>query len=281
MINWTMLIITALFIIPLYRCLKYYSKTRILDYLLFSGFFMCGIIGPNVGNIVELLQVEVEFVVLALISEISFDLCLIFLAIHALRIKWDHPPKVIVYGFLFWVSTLLILSFLYWIPSDSIESYQAHVAIGFITGFYFIPPVIIFLYSYLTVKPLVKTSRMNTSRTLWIITAILWAIYRIMYIILYIFNFQTAWGWVIPESIIIDFSRSYLLYPFFLGVIIIAFIAIRYPETVIYSKAQILRAIELYQEVTSLEPKTAVKHLGIASIVDYLHSIPPEIIESL
>ena len=160
---------------------------------------------------------------------------------------------------------------------NAIKSEQVTMAYCFFA--YVTGENVLFLYSYVTVKPLVRESRMKTARILWIDTVILWAIYRAM------FTLNNLLRDFSPESLVLviikSILRSFVHYPLFLGIIIVAFIAIWYPETVIYSKAQLIRAIGIYQEVVSLEPKTAIKHLGIASIVDYIHSIPPEIIDSL
>ena len=63
-----------------------------------------------------------------------------------------------------------------------------------------------------------------------------------------------------------------------LGLAVIAYTTIRYPEAILLSKVQIIRAMNLYKAIQSLQTQKQVHEFGLASIVKYLKKLPPEIV---
>ncbi|UCG01867.1 MAG: hypothetical protein JSW11_19965 [Candidatus Heimdallarchaeota archaeon] len=64
----------------------------------------------------------------------------------------------------------------------------------------------------------------------------------------------------------------------FLGLALIAYTTLRYPEAILLSKIQFIRAIKLYKVIQSFQTQKQVNNFGFLSLVEYLRKLPPEII---
>ncbi|MFX0208961.1 MAG: hypothetical protein ACFFDT_23455, partial [Candidatus Hodarchaeota archaeon] len=59
---------------------------------------------------------------------------------------------------------------------------------------------------------------------------------------------------------------------------VIAYTTLRYPEAILLSKVQLIRAFSLYQSIQTLQTHKQVREFGLVSLVEYLKKLPPEII---
>jgi len=122
-------------------------------------------------------------------------------------------------------------------------------------------------YIYFTMKPVVKDRRIKRAQYLWVISAVfadirpilllghLFFLWTSLYIINIIFNLFTA--------------------------ITIAYVTLVYPESVVLSHAQIVRASNLYQRIQTFSSDFQVREFGMASLVDYIQKIPSDILTVL
>jgi cytochrome b subunit of formate dehydrogenase len=127
----------------------------------------------------------------------------------------------------------------------------------------------------------------NAARKLWIIIAISFLIHGLSGILkmFYLFLLYTV---VFPASWLIDLLANLFNFLFdlavlfnLLGAIILIYTVIQYPEAVIFSKAHLLRALDVYEKILALEPGKQVENFGMTTLVDYLKDIPPEILTEL
>ena len=72
-----------------------------------------------------------------------------------------------------------------------------------------------------------------------------------------------------------EFNRFLYL----LGTIFLVFIAIRYPEAVLISHAQLNRALNVYSSIMDLKTEKEIQDFGMSSLVAYIKQIPLGLID--
>jgi hypothetical protein len=86
---WINLSFTTLAFFPLFFFIKYYFRTKILDFLLFAGVFGSVIITQYSFTIIsELEKINTMNLIVQIINFVSFGLIWSLIFIHALRIKF-------------------------------------------------------------------------------------------------------------------------------------------------------------------------------------------------
>lgn len=119
-------------------------------------------------------------------------------------------------------------------------------------------------------KPVIADRRINNAKLLWIIVACMWIINPLLEIGSW--PVIGLWPWVNLFAPVFRLKQV-------LNVAILVYIALRYPEAVLISKAQISRAVNVYETVISMESDVEIKEFGMSSLVDYLKQVPREILE--
>lgn len=188
-----------------------------------------------------------------------------FLLLYCLRIRWDKPPRIIWYAAIAWSFIMVFSSFetfyfyifyLYikanhLILFDSLTAFNRIIVLG------------ITLLVYSLTKQEIIDKRVNSARKLWILGGSFLVILPVLSLIIIISGYSVLW-----ESLQVISNL--------IGLLIIAYTTIRYPEAVLFSKAQIIRALDIYPKALSMKLGTPVQEFGISALVDYLNKIPLE-----
>ncbi len=122
--------------------------------------------------------------------------------------------------------------------------------------------IVITLYAYIRLEPVCLTKITILSRKLWIFvysTFIVWGIFML--------------PWAPKYSL--EIGSGFLIG----GLIVVVYMAIGIPESMLISQIQVRRAIKLYNKVQLLVTDKAIEEFGMKSLVEYLKNIPREMIE--
>ena len=235
--------------VPLFPQIKHFRQTGSIDYLILGGIFL-------VNASCELVYVLFDrhtYILSDKFVMISFYVGIFLIFVHAIRLRWETKPKVIWYGTLIWCSVMIIIALL--LPETSPSSEQI------IGGFYRLWVGFVLFFAYTTVKPVIASKRINNIRKGVAVIALLIIIHGLV------------------ESVgrlIVGSEEPFQLLLAILTVIYSVFLfyhAIRYPELMLISHSQILRALKLYQELAT----TPMEKYKADHLVNYLKSIPADI----
>ena len=220
----------------------------------------------------------------------AFSILFFFLVfLYAMRMKWESPPSILWYLGIIWFSFMQLTILLYeivFIPEKGVflifevrRFSNQEMGVGFISqggiiimsnGFRILSHIwrlfamVLFVYVHLTTTVIIKMDkRVKIARDLWISAGLIACIPPIL-AIGHHFSF-----WTTTELI---YNVFYLL-----GLINIAYVSIRYPESLLISYVQIGRARNLYK---SIQVDSIQKEFGLSSLVEYLQKLPKDIILS-
>ncbi|MFW9991678.1 MAG: hypothetical protein ACFFD4_06430 [Candidatus Odinarchaeota archaeon] len=276
LVNWMYIGICVLVFIPLYFLIKYYSKTRVFDYLLLGGVFFATIVN-KLGVVMQyyLGTTLVNWLFWQFVIDIAYILICFQVFIFAMRIKWSKIPRIIWNLVILWIFNVSFFVFFYYTFTITISEKMV-LFIMFIKELNRVLAMSFALYVYLTTPPLIQDRRVLTARKLWIISIGLFIVYGIIHVYgittignstVYMETFFLR-SWLSQLSVITNLS----------GFIIIGYTTIQYPEAVIFSKSHVIRAMDVYKSVISLKREDSIREYGVQSIVDYLKRIPPELV---
>jgi len=186
--NWIELTIGIFILVPGYIYFKNYRRTGVLEFLYFG--MLTIIIAVN-----EFTLIYRDLTGLTILTEQVVDTCInliiLTISLHAIRVKWEHPPVVILGITLGWF--LLLQSFVFFyqiiaipdeafhlfidmkqlgdftvgagiILGDTIIHANGYIFLVYLYGFYV---SLLYLYVYGTTKPFVENVRINFARKLW------------------------------------------------------------------------------------------------------------------
>ena len=286
-------LITVLCVIPASILLINYLKTSLIDYLLFSMIFF----SLTVTSISVNFGTGTNILFLSQLAQWSLNLTIFSAFIHGLNIKRQKATKILkIVGFS-WFAILQILVFFFKsivepgttyifykcleitritdFPSDHIgegimtsEGYMIYSS-GFplISTLFQLFVVITVLYSYIKLKPILQTKQVKNINLTMILV---W--------ILFLISIITDLPWIngINPEMITSLGDFCLLSALFL----IAFISIRFPELLLISHIQILKArhlfIKLKEDSRNVFEKKKILYFNEDSFTDYLNAIPSE-----
>lgn len=258
---------------PIYILYKLYSKTKILDFLLFSWFFILSLV-IGFSNILGGLTDQLFFYQL---FEITFDFWYIILLIHALRLKSKRVSKLILGCSLVYFLFLLILV-IFWKTFPQPDSavvifvtlkhnyssfypngagFKVNNIIIYSSGFRMLGDLFrlvissYLLYLYLKLKPILKVPQILKARKLWIVAWIVFLIWNIL--IALPFSSSTPLG-----LILLSFA------------ILVTYISWRYPESMVISQAQSIRAMQLYDLIDKDKMIKNIEEHGLESFSTYI-----------
>ncbi|MCE7735543.1 MAG: hypothetical protein GPJ54_11740 [Candidatus Heimdallarchaeota archaeon] len=289
MVVWTItetinLIVAILSIIPSIILVRQYRRTQIFDYLIFSGAF----ITVSFTLVWTILATLTELLIFYQLHHITYFFTSYFFAWHALRLRWERPPRLIWYIVNIWIiiAIIIVLLFKIMIQPESAEvifiqmhhGYSSYYPKGagvtingdvilystshnIIRVFYSLFAFFIMLYAYLTVDLAHKTSAIVRGRKLWLIAIINSLLY-----------FTAILPWVLIH---IHFDVQIILS---LGLILVAYVNLKIPEAMLMSHVQLTRASFLYHKVRKMTEVEAQKQLGMESLVRYLQSLPQHLL---
>ncbi len=289
-IDWIRIGVALLSFISASIYFRYYFKTQIFDYLLYTGMWLTLII-QQFADVIRI-NLSSPIVLVQQYADSGFMLFFFFIFIYAMRMKWDHPPRILWYfGVLWFFVGLFLITFFEVVdlPERGIVFFvemrkyvdfsPPDVGVGFITegnvilmasGFQLVSECFrffvlsLFIYVYLSTKYVIIDNRVRIARNLWIVAASLGCMRPIL-ILGHNFSLWTT------DPL---FPNLFNL----IGLAVIAYTTIRYPEAILLSKVQLIRALSLYQSIQALQTHEQVQEFGLVSIVEYLRKLPPEII---
>ena len=283
--EWVVFIIGIISIIPTVVLFIQYLQTRLLDFLLFSGMFF----SASVVALMQILLARTNTLIYFQINHILLTFTSLLFFIHSSRLIWDNIPKVIWYIGIIWFAILIFLT-LFWELSNQPETAyvifadipakhstyfpkgaglvtQGGVVIyssaqPFLADCYRIFGACLLVYAYFTVKPVNPTSKILLSRSGWRIAAVLLLSWSIV---------TVPW---FPRFTFINVLILVLQ-------IIVAYIAIFIPETMLISHAQVLRARFLYEKVFESQRIHGSDIITMSSIVEYMNGLPIELLNEI
>ncbi len=287
-IQWAYLFISFFCIIPSALLLRYYAITHVLDYLIFAFVF----IFVSINQFSSYIMIEYpRNVILNQIVTSSYILVYLFIYFHAIRLNHEKSPKLLwLLGFIPYMILQILIMFyktdglpktanLFVFTMHNVDSYE--VGVGFKTGniilmgqgfdylisIYRIFTLLYAIYAYFNTKIAVSDNRLQIVRYLWITIGVLTMGRPFMYL----FDLFTN----------LEFSQltrsSFDLFAIF----VIPFIIIRYPEYVLISKTQLIRAAYLYKKVKSININQTSTQTDIDQIYKYIRNLPPEIFRNI
>lgn len=275
------LLISIIAMIPSIVLFKQFISTRIADYLIFGMVFL----GASLIFILNFLTQSYSSLIIYQLHFFIGNAAVFFILWYIVRMRWYRKrTSPFWYVGVIWFFFLEIL-ILFWKSMTQPEeakviflqmpsrytSYHPKGAgikidgdtILFSTSFPLLSDLFqifiaaLFLYNTISLVPIHPTEKIEKAKRLWIIAASFYLINSIIHL---------------PWFKISEFTNLLTLLVF----VIIGYITIRIPEGVLISGIQIQRIYFLLEKYHILDAKT--KEYALSSIIDYLESIPTDLI---
>lgn len=253
-------------IFPLVWLYRSYQRTGILDFLLFAVLFFSVVIHSltwaNVVSDYPMLELEV-------ISTLSYDFIWLLLFIHSYRVKWEKTPPLLWYSTIasyIVIQIIYIVVFILNYPYYDMSNFPNQLSYS-LSQMYRLIALLVAIFIYSTVKHIIVDKRVKQARNFWIIAALLFMIPPIWALL-------STWNiWILNPFISTITNMSNLL-----AIIFVTFIVVKYPESVLITKVQVIRVLDLYKTVRSSSSAEDLKEFGLPSLVSYMKNIPPEVL---
>ncbi|MHA2094074.1 MAG: hypothetical protein ACW98F_05540 [Candidatus Hodarchaeales archaeon] len=291
----TKFLMSTMGFIPIPDLYLIYRRTGVVDYLIFAGVFFFF----SSSVIFSIFALQPPSVFFWQLRHISMYSCYILVFLHARRLTWFNHQKFLTVGMMVWFFALIALTllwesmpnergvFLFWemdphsmdaifsldvgqnlpetgaglVINGAIILSTSHPILAY--SFYFFVACY-FLYIYFTIKPASPTPRILVAKRLWLVIGL--ANFSATGLLLF---------WPVPNT--------YELVIFFvlLELVLIATVAIKYPESMLITQVQLYRAIGLYKEIQKMEQRDfrKITEIRMEKIVQYLKMIKMETIE--
>ncbi|MFX1250095.1 MAG: hypothetical protein ACFFCZ_00595 [Promethearchaeota archaeon] len=246
--------------IPLGVVVRNYFRIRSKDYLILAGFFLLGAF----SMFSEPLSCITGNLLIWIIGVNSYFLMHFCVFLHVVRLRWEKsPPTVWIVSifFLFILQLEIIFRMLIGLNNGPILIIEVF---RFLVG-------ILLLYCYISIVPVKPSDRIMAVKK-WITIAsminIVPGIFSIIYGFLVLIN---------PTLFSLELVDIVFFSVIALGGMIFIYVALRFPECLLISQVQLLRAKELYKKVQN----TPIEQLDQDALITYLSTIPAEIFEEL
>jgi hypothetical protein len=271
------LILAFIGIFPSIRLIELFKKTKISDYLLFGLFFLDGILVLVLDPIAGLTNILIFYQ----LHHITIDIAFLILFIHACRMIWKNPPKLVIFlglGYfllLFFLTLLWKLSLqpenakvIFFMLPHSFSTYYPYGAGFSLNGviiystsfrylgeFFRIFSLFFLFYAYLfKVRATLKyqDDSIKKTRKIWLL---IWALFLMHTITLFPwFNFPLVSLFLVTAAILIFYITIFI------------------PEGLLLSSVQVTRILPLYSYIVS-QSKLDPHNSTIESISTYLSII--------
>ncbi|UCE12947.1 MAG: hypothetical protein JSV04_12235 [Candidatus Heimdallarchaeota archaeon] len=252
--------------------LQNYFRTNSLDYLIFAGiFFMTSLIVFTGISIVQIVPpiTELSDKLILIVFSILWGVFTFLIFLHAFRLRydWKKKPRVLWYFSLLWFFFYSIAAiFMSFVDVVSGMIYTLSIFVMFIVYFY----VGLFLtYVYISVAPVKPTDRIEFVRKVYILFGII-----MMLMSLNQFVFGSLFLITNDSNVFSIALLIHCLLAIIQGLPIL-YICAFFPELLLISHVQILRAVKLYQKVK----KMPTENLEGDKLLVYLNSIPETFFE--
>lgn len=292
-IQWVYLFISLFCIFPTILLLRYFKMTHVWDYLIFAGVFISISINQFFSNII--IDNPTNIIVNQIVTS-SYILVYLFIYLHVIRLQSEKPSrKVWLLGVVPYVILQMMIlfyqrvdlpqntNFLYF-TMHNVDSYQNGVAFTFkgnvlmgqgydyLISIYRIFILIYAILIYFRVKTASRDTRLKTVRYLWIIIGTFTMGRPLMYLL----DLFTK----------IDFDPFTRISFDIFAIVLIPFIIIKYPEYVLISNSQLIRASYLYSQVRarsisqhSTNQETFYHDPEL--IYEYIRSLQPDLMKNI
>jgi hypothetical protein len=247
--------------IPLGVVVRNYFRIRSKDYLILAGFFLLGAF----SMFSEPLSCITGNLLIWIIGVNSYFLMHFCVFLHVVRLRWEKSPPAVWIVSLFF---LLVLQLEIILRTFIIEITNGPILI--IEVFRFVVGLLL-LYCYITIVPVKPSDRIMAVKK-WITIASMINIVPGIFSITYRFL-----GLINPDLFSLVLVDIVFFSVIALGGIIYIYVALRFPESLLISQAQLLRAKELYKKVQN----TPIEQLDQDALITYLSTIPAEIFKEL
>lgn len=272
--------IIVLATIPTSLCLYYYAKTSVKEYLFVGMAFIFGMISIYTS----IPSTSPPSLLFDQIESFSYITVYFFFFLYAIRINADRPSKVTYLGLLWYIFMIYsIISYQLTLVEDEMQVlfinmkktagspstvgiFQIKGTIISGKGFEFVYDLFriyvfgLILFEYLSTELPLKTINTMKLWRIWIIAVS----FHLLGPVIQIGNALDFWE--IQQEIV-----STLI---FITLILVAYIAIRRPEAFLITHTQLIRAFALYEKAQKWEKETHNLKFGLASIIEYIQSIP-------
>lgn len=279
-------------LIPATILYKHFITTKMIDYFLMGTGFLITVFQAIV---IILIDTTEDTLLLFQINDALYPTFILMFLIHGARLRWDRTPNLIKLLSTIWYGSLIAAVFFYRIvelPSEanvlfvnmknsSVRTEGQMLIINDIyiigRGFEFYAhafrlfSISIILYSYIRAKEFVNEVKINRSQNIFILAILSAAIFPIGMMGQMLFLWSDA-------QYFIDLHVFDLLT--FVG---ISYIAIKYPETMLLSKTQIIRVYNIQQEyfATNFYNMPAEEMMeNIQKYMVFLKNLYPELISN-
>ncbi|MHA2248369.1 MAG: hypothetical protein ACXADY_25705 [Candidatus Hodarchaeales archaeon] len=289
-IDWIIMGIALLCLIPAYLFFVYFRRTNLADFGIYTGMWLFGLT-LQFGKVAQ--KIAPTTIIIQQISD-SCNIIFWFLVfLYAIRMKWEYPPRSLWYFGIIWFSFMQLTILMYEVvqlPNSGVVLFiemrkfldfiPYDIGIGLITqngviimarGFQFLAVVyrlfalLLFIFVHLTVEPAIQDSRINLAKKLWVVAALL-ACFRPILIIGHSLKI-----WTVTSSIVNLATLA--------GMLMIAYVAIRYPEALLLTHVQLIRAYNFYKKIKASKSTIPTAGYRFSSIVEYLQKVPEEILQ--
>ncbi|MHA2363561.1 MAG: hypothetical protein ACXAC7_06360 [Candidatus Hodarchaeales archaeon] len=222
------------------------------------------------------MNMYIENLILKKLTMATFYSQFFFIILVVFRIKWEQPPKLIYYLGIGWFFVLLISMFLQQNIEfqDNISFIKKPILLFEMAELYRIFAAFLIFYAAYSEKPIKDTQRVNRCILGWKLVGLLLMLCGVFN--LFVWSFFSN----VDQSIEFFWLNLFSLTLLFVMMVIV-WMAVFFPEALLFTQAQILRAIDLYETIQNLDSDQAVKDYGMNPLIDYLKSLPPDLISEL
>jgi hypothetical protein len=251
-------------ILPAIVNLKYYYDFRSTDNLLISIFFLAW------GTAGFMRAIELNYA-----GSITFDAyyystfpsatAKLALFILAVRIKWTKPPPIIYLLGLFFI--LDYIMFLTPLESVLVNGYAFDTVYSGILNLF---TYLFLIYTVLSSPIPLSINRIKANQFMWVLAASLLSLGSFTFLMRHVVLEHTI-SWSVVLSVLIpQYAASFMLF----------LLHFFFPEAVFISEEQVYRARRLYKKFvpTKIPSGKPILNIGSSAIIDYLNSIPEDII---
>lgn len=265
LVEWGYLFIPLGLLLPITYLLNYYRKTHIPDYLLLVAWFGFTITSNLIRflgalGLIDLFTQESLLAIFLVDGFIS-----VFIFLHVLRLKWKKFPWYI-NGFVMVMIFLELVaaSRAFIFPPTSQWYINTWFFLWQLAGWTTFLTLAFLIYTYATTTPLINSRGIIITRSSFILFGCVGLVNNFLVML-----------W--PPLILENWELSRVLW--FVGLSTFVFIALRYPEAILYSHAQFSRALNVYSSITSLQTEKEIQNFGLHSLVAYIKQVPIELID--
>ncbi|MFW9992658.1 MAG: hypothetical protein ACFFD4_11480 [Candidatus Odinarchaeota archaeon] len=257
-IEWIWVTVSVIMLLPLVVMIRNYKHSSLKDYLLMALVFL----SVSVSSFLLPLTNHVSDLLLSKLLLVTFYSQYFFLIIVVYRMKWEKIPVIftLVNSCYFLFLTALTF-FRQELTVRGISVKQDHLTV--MVGLYSLFGASLIFYIAFTAKPVTRTKRVSRCVNGWKAVGFLLILGGII-------NLLNWYAWPLLSLTKDLFSLIALA-----CVVIIVWMAVWYPEALLFSQAQSMRTVDLYKIAQQNDTEQIAVSIRVLSLVNYLEKIIP------